>query len=363
MKTTVGFIGLGLIGGSIAKALKKADSDIYTIAYSRSRQPLEMAVNDGVINEIADHIDNTFKKCDIIFLCTPVEYNSEYLRQISLCIKQDCIITDVGSVKGYIHNTVQELGLEANFIGGHPMAGSEKTGYGAASDILLENAYYAITPTSSTTSEALDFYFRLVRATGAIPIITEPQIHDYAVAGISHVPHLIASSLVNMVKLNDTDEQLMKTLAAGGFKDITRIASSSADVWSQICSTNKEQISFVLQKYIDILTSVKKNIDEDDRNAIYNMFSESKEYRDSISIRNKGLISNHYVMYCDIEDKEGALSTITLLLSDNHINIKNIEIIHNREYKQGVLLIAFYDEKTYQAAYTLLSQNGYFIHN
>jgi prephenate dehydrogenase len=166
-----------------------------------------------------------------------------------------------------------------------------------------------------------------------------------------------------MVRENDTPDQLMKTLAAGGFKDITRIASSSADVWSQICHTNKEQISNVLSIYIDILTEVKKHIDSDNKEAIYNMFSESKEYRDSISIKNKGPISNNYVMYCDIEDKEGALSKITVLLSDNHINIKNIEIIHNREYKQGVLLIAFYDEKTYQSAYSLLSDNGYFIHN
>lgn len=363
MNITVGFIGLGLIGGSIAKALKKSDSDIYTIAYNRSRQPLETAVCDGVINEIAEHIDDTFKKCDIVFLCTPVEYNSEYLKQISSCINPNCIITDVGSVKGHIHNTVYELGLESCFIGGHPMAGSEKTGYSASTDILLENAFFAITPTTATTDEALSFYTGLVKKTGAIPIITEPAVHDYAVAGISHVPHLIASSLVNMVRENDTPDQLMKTLAAGGFKDITRIASSSADVWSQICHTNKEQISNVLSIYIDILTEVKKHIDSDNKEAIYNMFSESKEYRDSISIKNKGPISNNYVMYCDIEDKEGALSKITVLLSDNHINIKNIEIIHNREYKQGVLLIAFYDEKTYQSAYSLLSDNGYFIHN
>ena len=362
MNTTVGFIGLGLIGGSIAKALKKSDSEIYTIAYSRSRQPLEAAVCDGVINEIADNIDDTFKKCDIVFLCTPVEYNSDYLMKLSTCVKPECIITDVGSVKGYIHKTVSELGLESNFIGGHPMAGSEKTGYMAASDILLENAYYAITPTAATTNKALEFYIDLVKKTGAIPIITEPETHDYAVAGISHVPHLIASSLVNMVRQNDTNEHLMKTLAAGGFKDITRIASSSADVWSQICHANKEQISLVLQKYIDLLTEVKEYVDADNKAEIYDMFSESKEYRDSISIKTKGPISNNYVMFCDIEDKEGALSKITLLLSDNHIKIKNIEIIHNREYKQGALLIAFYDDHCYNRAFSLLSENGYFIH-
>ena len=110
------------------------------------------------------------------------------------------------------------------------MAGSEKTGYSASTDILLQNAYYAITRTDYNTDKDVAKLTELVRMTGAIPIITDPVTHDYAVAGISHVPHLIASSLVNLVKDNDTDANLMKTLAAGGFKDITRIASSSADI-------------------------------------------------------------------------------------------------------------------------------------
>ena len=239
MITTIGFIGLGLIGGSIAKALKKADKSYRIIAFNRSRAPLLAAESEGVIDAIAEDTDEIFSDCDFIFLCTPVEYNSYYLKKIAGIIKKDCIITDVGSVKGFIHKTVEEIGLEKNFIGGHPMAGSEKTGYAASCDTLLQNAYYAITPTDSTDSRMLDRYVELIRLTGAIPIVTSYSTHDYAVAGISHVPHIIASSLVNLVHDNDTPDELMKTLAAGGFKDITRIASSSAEMWSQICATNK----------------------------------------------------------------------------------------------------------------------------
>ncbi len=362
MNITAGFVGLGLIGGSIAKALKKAIPDIYIIAYNRSRQCLERAACEGVIDEIADNTGASFGGCNIIFLCTPVEYISEYLAALVPHIRPDCILTDAGSVKGYIHKAVKELNLENRFIGGHPMTGSEKTGYDASSELLLENAYYVITPTANTAPEALDFYISLIKKSGAIPIISDPDTHDYAVAGISHVPHLIASSLVNMVRENDTDTCLMKTLAAGGFKDITRIASSSAEVWSQICHTNREQISLMLGKYMDILAQVKENIDNDREREIFDMFSESREYRDSISINKKGAISGSHDLYCDIEDKEGALSRITLLLADNHINIKNIEIIHNREYKQGVLLIAFYEEKDCTAAAVLLTSNGYLIH-
>lgn len=358
----VGFIGLGLIGGSIAKALKKSGSPFYITAYNRSPGPLEEAVSDGVVDRAAHEIDGAFYDCDIIFLCTPVEHNSAYLSLLKGKIKKGCIITDVGSVKGYIHETVRALDMEDCFIGGHPMAGSEKTGYSAATDTMLENAYYAVTPTPLTTKEALDFYISIVRKTGAVPVVTEPDKHDYAVAGISHVPHLIASGLVNTVRENDTDDRLMKTLAAGGFKDITRIASSSADMWSQICVTNSVQISLLLGKYIDYLSKVKEQIDSNDRASIAEMFVQSKEYRDSISIRNSGPLPQSHAVYCDIEDKEGALSDITGLLFAGGINIKNIEIIHNREYRDGVLLIDFYDSGSSTLAFKILSENGHSVH-
>lgn len=359
---TAGFIGLGLIGGSIAKAFKKADPSIYIIAYNRSHPPLDMAVADKVVDKGTYQIDDTFKACDIIFLCTPVEHNSTYLSLLREIIKPGCIITDVGSVKGYIHNTVRELHMEDCFIGGHPMAGSEKTGYSAASDVLLENAYYAITPTVKTSDASLQFYIKLVELTGAIPIVTEPDKHDYAVAGISHVPHLIASSLVNLVHDNDTDDELMRMLAAGGFKDITRIASSSADMWSQICVTNQTQITNLLDCYIDALIKVKDYVISGDRHAISDMFVRSKEYRDSINVGTKGPILARSVLYCSIEDKEGAISAITLLLSENNISIRNIEIIHNREYQDGVLMIDFYDDKALTSANDILTGNGYTIH-
>lgn len=361
MELTVGLIGLGLIGGSIAKALKKTDSSIYIMAYNRSDAPLAQAFLDGTINEIAQDIDDSFSKCDIIFLCTPVEFNSTYMPKVAAVMNDKCILTDVGSVKGHIHNSVKEFGLEHCFIGGHPMAGSEKTGYAASSDILLENAYFVITPTEQTTQTQLDLYVSIVEKTGAIPLVIKPDIHDYAVAGISHVPHLIASALVNMVRENDTPDELMKLIAAGGFKDITRIASSSPEVWSQICTTNSKQISIILEKYIEMLTEVKKYIDDKDSDAIHNMFYESREYRNSISINTKGPVLARYTLFCDIEDKEGSLNSITHLLSVNHISIKNIEIIHNREFKQGALLTEFYDEPSLISAKEILTGAGYQI--
>jgi prephenate dehydrogenase len=222
-----GFIGLGLIGGSIARSLKTIQPDCRITAYSRSRAPLEHALSDGSIDVIADNISREyFGICDYIFLCTPVKYISSYLEQLAQCIGSNCIITDVGSVKGYVHESVEALGLTASFIGGHPMAGSEKTGYDNSDASILRGAYYFITPTKDSPDDRLTEYEGLVRAMGAIPVITDCQTHDHTVAAISHLPHLVASSLVNLVKDSDNPEQLMKLVAAGGFKDITRIASS-----------------------------------------------------------------------------------------------------------------------------------------
>ena len=143
---TIAFIGLGLIGGSIARGIKRARPDIHIMAYMRTRSKLEQAQRDGVIDEILDGIDSRLSQCSLIFLCTPVEYNAQYLTSIRPHLKPGALITDVGSTKTNIHEEVQALGLTDSFVGGHPMAGSEKTGYENSTDHLLENAYYIITP-------------------------------------------------------------------------------------------------------------------------------------------------------------------------------------------------------------------------
>ena len=149
--STFGFIGLGLIGGSIARGLRRANKDITIMAYMRTRSKLEQAKADGTIDIILDGIDETLSACDVIFLCTPVEYNAVYLEKVRPFLKPGALITDIGSTKTDIHQAVERLGYEDVFVGGHPMAGSEKTGYESSTDHLLENAYYIITPTKKST--------------------------------------------------------------------------------------------------------------------------------------------------------------------------------------------------------------------
>lgn len=356
---TFGFVGIGLIGGSIAKALRREYPSCKIIVYNRSAEPRVMAINDGTANIALDTVDERFNECDYIFLCTPVERNVEYLKILKDIIKNDCIITDVGSVKGNIHEAVEELNMKNNFIGGHPMAGSEKTSYEHANDRLLENAYYAITPTTDVDESRVNEFNEIVASIGAIPINISYEDHDKTVAAISHLPHIIASSLVNLVKHNDSEHEYMRTIAAGGFKDITRIASSSPEMWEQICMTNTENITEMIQLYVDDLLHVKKELENKNGKVIYDMISESRDYRDNLDDNNNSIINKSYNVYCDIIDESGAIATIATILATNGVSIKNIGIIHNREFEEGVLKISFDDEMSADKAMEQLQRHRY----
>ncbi len=357
----VGFIGLGLIGGSIAKALKKAKPDINIIAYTKDRSDLTKALEDRTIDAMLDAIDESFSSCEIIFLCAPTLYNEAYLLQLKDLCGSKTIITDVGSTKTSIHNAVIKLGLEESFIGGHPMAGSELSGYEHSDPLLLENAYYMITPTAKSSKENISRLEAIALAIKAIPYVIDYKKHDTVTATISHVPHLIAAALVNLVADSDDETKVMKRLAAGGFKDITRIASSSPVMWEQICTTNKNAIIEVLEKYISSLDSIRDILKAENGSAIATLFSDAGSYRKTINDESKGLINAKYSFSVHVADRPGSISIISAILAARGISIKNIGINHNRELGEGALLISFYDADSAEYAMNELSNYDYKI--
>lgn len=357
----IGFIGLGLIGGSIAKTIRKFHPDYRLIAFDKDRSALAEAVSLNVINRICDIEDEQLYNCDYLFLCAPVEFNVEYMEKIKASLGENCILTDVGSVKNVIHEKVTELGLEGRFIGGHPMAGSERSGFSNSSDHLLENAYYIITPGGEVALEKISDFTELISSLGAIPLVITAEEHDFITAGVSHLPHIVASALVNLVNLLDNDAQYMKMIAAGGFRDITRIASSSPVMWEQICLENQKNISTVLDEFIRMLIQIRCSIDNKEADNIFDMFASSKDYRDSIDIIDNSLIPRSYVLYIDVADEAGAIATIATILATEKVNIKNIGIIHNREFEDGVLKIEFYTDAALEQAKVLLTKRNYKI--
>lgn len=281
--TTIGFFGLGLIGGSIARAIRSRYPETRIMVYTRRKNPdLEEGVREGVIDTLVYEINQSFASCDILFLCAPVLTNIDALHRLKPLIRENCIITDVGSVKGNIQKEAARLGMEKNFIGGHPMAGSEKTGYANSSADLLKNSYYLLTPTSQTSETDLNRLISLISCTEATCVILEPDKHDAVTAAISHVPHIAAAALVNMVQTNDDEHEYMKSFAAGGFRDTTRIAASSPEMWESICLSNKESICFFLEQLISGLRDIQVQISEENSDSIRAFFQDASDYRNSI---------------------------------------------------------------------------------
>ena len=261
MKTKVGFIGFGLIAGSLAHALKESGRDYHITATSRHLEPVIAAVADGIVDVAAPAVDETFAQCDIILLCTPVITITEYLTKLKAIASPDCIITDVGSVKTIIHEAADSLGLNDRFIGGHPMAGSEKTGYENSGSSIIKGARYIITPTKETKPEKIEFMKQFASDVGMRPIV------------------------MDVVSDNDDEEKHMQLLAAGCFRDMSRVAASSPEMWEQICLTNSSAISNILEQYIEMLETIKDNIDKKTPGYVASLFEMSREYRNSLESR------------------------------------------------------------------------------
>lgn len=355
------FIGLGLIGGSIAKAIHERYPQQKIYAHARHEETILAAYKDELI--LNDHLLSIeeIASSDLIFLCCPVGSNADYMKQIAPYIGEHTIITDVGSVKGDIHLAAKEAGLSEHFIGGHPMTGSEAIGYEHSSSHFLENAYYILTADNDTSRAMLPEFAEYIGSLGSITLQLHPDEHDFATAAISHLPHVISASLVNLVKSSDRDE-VLKTIAAGGFRDITRISSSSPEMWQHICKSNKKAIIQLLDLYNEELTSFRNAIDTSDDEELNQLFSSAKDYRDSLPLRKTGVLGKAFVLYSDLRDEAGQIATVATILANNGISIKNIGIIHNREFEEGVLSIELYNQKDYQKAGDLLSRHGYILH-
>lgn len=359
---TIGFAGLGMIGGSIARTIRRVHPDCTLYAYDVDQKSIQAALADGTLNRTFDKLDENFANCDIIFLCAPVDINIENLKILKPIIPANCLLTDVGSVKNPMQNAVKELGLECQFIGGHPMVGSEKTGYINSNDRLLENAYYFVTPSSNTMFQHIATMSSFVQSLGALAVTLRPEEHDFITASISHVPHLIAAELVQIVRRADTQNGMLKQLAAGGFKDITRIASSSPIMWEQICMNNSENIKKLLKTIIDDIQQMINHMDQGDGKYINTYFEEAGTYRNSVPDHSVGLFEKIHKVFVDIPDEPGTIANVTSQLAFNSINIKNLGIVNNREFEEGALEILFYDEESCNRAAEVLEKRNYTVH-
>jgi len=360
LRGTVFIIGLGLIGGSVALAIKNTHRDVRVYGYDINDNSAQLAKALGIIDEISDSIQSDAEKADLIILGTPVKQTVELLLKLSeFSLKKNVIITDVGSTKmKVIEAAIPLQSSGATFIGGHPMAGSHKSGPAAAKAHLFENAFYLLTPSDHEEEKKVAELKAWLRGTKAKFLIISPKRHDQLTGVISHFPHIIAAGLVHSArKAAEHNNGLVSRLAAGGFRDTTRIASSSPEMWRDILLHNKDELLLLMDDWIEQMEEIKHHIQRSDSEYIYGYFSSAKAFRDELPARSQGAIPAFYDLYVDVPDYPGVISEITGYLALSRISITNIRILETREEIYGVLVISFQSEEDRKAAENCLAEH------
>jgi prephenate dehydrogenase len=359
----IAIFGVGLIGGSLALCFK-GKPGVEVIGHSVNPLSAEKYVARGVVDRATTSIKEAAKDADFLFLCVPVGRLEDYVDELAtLTLKPGCIITDVGSTKASVVKHAAKLSVQgAVFIGGHPMAGSERSGVEAASLHLLENAFYVLTPTEDTPPESVIKLEQLLKLTRAHIVKTDAMQHDDIVGAISHLPHMIAVALVNQIAgYNDTNE-LYRRLAAGGFRDITRIASSDPLIWRDILLNNREVMLKLIGDWQDEMGRFAALLIQGDGEGVAEQFRRAGQFRSQLPERRKGMITSIYECYVDVPDHPGIIGKIATELGQAKINLSNLQIIESREDVPGVLRLSFQQSEDLDRATALLKSLQYDVH-
>ncbi len=283
-RVNLAIIGVGLIGGSLGLCLKeKMGENIYITGLCRTKASMDNAVKLGAVDYANADIETVVKDADIVFLSPPVLQIVPMVEKILPYLKRGAILTDAGSTKQYIWQHLRKiLPEDVYYIAGHPMTGREKSGVMAAQKDLFVGKAYVIVEDTGAPKEAHEKLMRVLRHTGANFTTMDIAKHDRCASVISHVPHVTAAALVTLLNRTGGDLDSCIKLIGGGFKDTTRIASSNADMWADICMTNGEAIVTNLKQLQNILGEVITACENHDRQAVHDYFAASKQRRDSL---------------------------------------------------------------------------------
>ncbi|MBI5886800.1 MAG: prephenate dehydrogenase/arogenate dehydrogenase family protein [Deltaproteobacteria bacterium] len=290
----VAIIGVGLIGGSIAMALRSKGLCGHITGIGRTIENLVTAKKLGVVDSFTQELEDGVKDADLVIVALPVKKTPEVIKRIGAYLKPGAIVTDVGSVKAAIIEAVEPaLPQGVHFVGAHPIAGGEQSGVAAASAGLFQGHKCVITPTESTDKAALAAVKKIWQEAGAQVVMMDAEIHDWILASTSHLPHIIIYNLVNAVGDTANRRADLMTYSAGGFKDSTRIASSSPEMWSEICGMNKGNIVDAIEGFQKRLETVKKFIQAGDLSSLTREFAKAKGFRDSLAPKQPALHKSH----------------------------------------------------------------------
>jgi prephenate dehydrogenase len=277
----ISLIGVGLLGGSLGLAIRQRRLAGRVEGYVRRAASVAECQRLGVVDAATLDLRAAVTDADLIILCTPIGQMREVSARMASSVRPGAIVTDVGSVKASVIQELEPLfaGVGAHFVGSHPMAGAEKMGVGAAQPELFAEAICAITPTMNSNPQAVGKVVEFWQAIGAIPLKLSAELHDDLVSRSSHLPHVLAAELANYV-LSPVHPKEQAMLCANGFRDTTRIASSSPEMWRDICLANRKNLARVLGVLVEDLHEFQHALETGDDKAIAEFFETAKERRD-----------------------------------------------------------------------------------
>ena len=359
MAKSIYIAGLGLIGASMALGIKRDHPDYEILGYNRSQASRDIALERGMIDRATDNFASFAPLADVIILTLPIKQTIAFLQELAtLKLKEGVIISDAGSTKSAIVATAEKCFADkpVRFVGAHPMAGSHKTGAASADVNLFENAYYIFTPSILTSPDTLEEMKDLLSGLHARFIEIDATEHDRVTSQISHFPHILASGLMEQTASYAEEHEMARRFAAGGFRDMTRIAESEPGMWTSILLSNRETIIERIEDFKRRLDEVGQAISKGDENQIWNFFNQAREQRQAMEIHKRGGVDSSFDLYVDVPDEENVILRILELLRGTslvniHINEENREDVH------GILQISFKNAQDLKRAEQVITEN------
>lgn len=334
----VGIIGTGLMGGSLALALMSDPGVERVVCYDISLETRQEARDLSVGDEVVESAAEAAIGSGLVVLATPVGEIRHAYAAISENLEKGTIVTDVGSVKLPVVTAIEEITPKGvNYVGGHPMTGSEQEGVASARADLYRDCYYILTPTEGTDADAFRRLHGLLTDIGSRVISMDPESHDRAMAIISHLPHLLSLVLMEVARKKQENMKSLFTVAAGGFRDMTRIAASNPDLWVDICMENKGFILEALDEFSEGVVELVGLLELNDKDRLRRLFETARRSRGALSVKEGLDIEDLYEVTMPVQDQPGAISRVSTAVGALGVNIEDIGIVHPLEGETGIL--------------------------
>jgi prephenate dehydrogenase len=359
---SIAIIGTGLIGGSVGLAALKRGVTTEVVGHDVRSDRLSAALSNGAITRAAESASTAASGCDLVVLAAPVGSIAGVFAEIAGDVAPDAIVTDVGSTKVSLLSEIERLRLnEICFIGGHPLAGTEEEGVEASSADMFDGAVWLLTPSPGTDRERLHRLESFVKALGASPLVLDPLQHDEIVAVTSHLPQVLASALVGFAAQRTAENDLLPKLAAGGFRDTTRIAASSPELWIDILRQNKEPVLSVLEGFDAHLDRIRTLIQVENWHELLGLLTQARDARARLP-KKPGVAPGELVeLAVPVSDRPRVLAEITTIVGDAGVNVEDLQIAHTPGGQGTIHLFVKGDSEAMIAEKTLTGA-GFEVH-